>query len=63
MGAQKIEERLDGEQMATKKRVDAITRGVARATEWLDSVLGKDAAKGFKDPIAKVVEGEREKVA
>lgn len=49
--------------MATKKRVDAITRGVARATEWLDSVLGKDAAKGFKDPIAKVVEGEREKVA
>lgn len=62
VGAQKIEERLDGEQMATKKRFDAIARAAKRVQEWLKATLGKDAAKGFEEPITNVVEGEKERV-
>lgn len=61
VGAQKIEERLDGEQSATKKRFEAVQRAAKRAGEWLAATLGKEASKGFTEPIAKVVEGEREK--
>lgn len=62
VGALKLEERLNSEQPATKKRIDAIVRAEKRVNEWLKTNLGKDTAKGFADAIEKVVEGEREKV-
>lgn len=61
VGAIKIEERLDGEQMATKKRHDAIVRAAKRVQDWLKVNLGKDAAKGFEQGIDEACEGEREK--
>lgn len=61
VGALKIEERLDSEQMATKKRFDAISRASKRVNEWLKINLGKDTAKGFADTIYQVVDAEAEK--
>jgi hypothetical protein len=61
VGTIKIEERLDSEQLATKKRFDAITRATKRLNEWLKVNLGKDAAKGFAEAIDKVIEGEKDK--
>jgi hypothetical protein len=61
VGAIKIEERLDSEQMATKKRFDAITRADRRVNDWLKANLGKDTAKGFEAEIIEVIEGEKEK--
>lgn len=62
VGAIKIEERLDGEQLATKKRIDAITRAAKRVNDWLKANLGKDTAKGFEDAIVDAVEAEQGKV-
>lgn len=61
VGQQKIEERLDSEQPASKKRFDAIQRAAKRLNEWLRGTLGKEVAKGFEDRIFKAVEAEREK--
>jgi len=61
VGGIKIEERLDSEQMATKKRFDAITRAGRRVNDWLKANLGKDTAKGFEAGIIEAVEGEKEK--
>jgi hypothetical protein len=61
VGTVKIEERLDSEQLATKKRFDAITRAAKRLNDWLKVNLGKDVAKGFAEALDKVVDGEKEK--
>ncbi len=61
VGASKIEERLDSEQVSSKKRFDAITRAAKRVNEWLRANVGKDAAKGFEEAIYKVVDAEKEK--
>lgn len=60
VGSQKIEERLDSEQRAFKKRCDAVSEAGKRAFRWLKDNL-KDSAKGFEDGITKVVIGEQDK--
>jgi len=62
VGARKLEERLDNEQRSTKKRFDAIGQAAKRVQDWLKANLGKDAAKGFDEVIAKVLEDEKDKV-
>lgn len=61
VGALKIEERLDSEQLATKKRFDAISRASKRVNDWLKVNLGKDTAKGFSETIYQVVDSEADK--
>lgn len=61
VGANRIEERLDSDQVSAKKRFEAIQWASARLTKWLKANLGKDAAKGFEEAIFTVVEGEKEK--
>lgn len=63
VGKHRIEERLDSEQPASKKRFDAIQRASNRVNEWLKSTLGRDAAKGFEEAIYQAVEAEKEKAA
>ena len=60
VGAVKIEERLDSEQRAFKKRPDAVGEGAKRAMKWLKANF-KDDSKGFEDKIAKLVEAEQDK--
>lgn len=59
VGKHKIEERLDSEQKAFKVRGDAVHRAGKRAMEWLKDNL-KDNAKGFEEPIAKVIAAQIE---
>lgn len=61
VGAQKLEERLDSEQPSAKKRFDIIKRAADRFTTWTVERLGKEAAKGFKDPLEKAVQSQKER--
>lgn len=60
VGKHGLDERLDSEQPCCKKRFDAITKATKRLTEWLVANLGKDAAKGFDEGIAVILESQRE---
>lgn len=60
VGKKELTERLDSEQPASKKRSDAIDRAATRLQKWLKDQLGKEAAKGFDEPITKSLEPERE---
>lgn len=62
VGQQKLMQRLDSEQKACKTRGGAVVSEAERAIDWLVSILGKDAAKGFLDGINKVLKGEADKV-
>lgn len=61
VGKVSLQERLDSEQRAFKDRFPAITSAHKRATEWLKKEL-KDLAKGFEEPMLKIVESHRERV-
>lgn len=61
VGAVRIEERLDSEQVACKNRFGALELASTRLAKWLKANLGKDAAKGFEEAIFAVVDGEKEK--
>lgn len=61
VGAHKLEERLDSEQASSKKRADAVRRTAKRAQNWLADALGKDAAKGFEQPIDAMVSSQKER--
>jgi len=61
VGAARIEERLDSEQVSAKKRFEAIQWAAARLTKWLKANVGKDAAKGFEETIYAAVDAEKEK--
>lgn len=61
IGQRTLDERLDTEQPCSKKRADMIKRAAKRLGEWLFDSLGKDAAKGFEEPIAAAVEGQMER--
>lgn len=54
IGTRVLEERLDAEQPASKKRPDQIKRTLKRFGEWLEENLGHEEAKGFKNQIALV---------
>lgn len=54
IGTRVLEERLDSEQPASKKRPDQIKRTLKRFGEWLEENLGHEEAKGFKNQIALV---------
>jgi hypothetical protein len=61
IGQRTLDERLDTEQPCSKKRADMIKRAAKRLGEWLFDSLGKDAAKGFEEPIAAAVEAHKER--
>ena len=54
IGNQKIEERLDGEQSASKKRPDCVKQTLKRCVKWIESVTDRETAKGFKNQLALV---------
>lgn len=62
VGAHKLDERLDSEQLAAKERWPAIEVASGRYQEWLEKVLGKEAAKGFSEPLVKALAGQKERV-
>ena len=62
VGAHKLDERLDSEQMAAKERWPAIEVASGRYQEWLEKVLGKEAAKGFAEPLVKALASQKERV-
>jgi hypothetical protein len=62
IGNRKLEERLDSEQKSVKLRFDAIKIAVKRLNVWAGEQLGKEAAKGFADPINAAVEAQKERV-
>lgn len=62
IGNRKLEERLDSEQKSVKERFDAIKIAVKRLNIWAGEQLGKEAAKGFADPINAAVEAQKERV-
>lgn len=62
VGKERMEERLDSEQMSFKLRFDAVQRASKRCLGWLTDILGKDKAKGFVDQINAKVEAEKDKV-
>lgn len=61
VGKNRIEERLDSEQPAAKKRFDAITQAGKRYFKWIEATLGKDNAKGFKELLDKAIETQKER--
>lgn len=52
IGANKIEERLDGEQAASKKRPDCVKQTMRRCIKWIESVTDREVVKGFKNELA-----------
>lgn len=54
VGQHRLDERLDSEQRAYKKRDDAVNEAAKRAYKWLKDNF-KEAAKGFEDNIAAAV--------
>lgn len=61
IGKHRIDERMNSESRAYKQRVDAINTAAKRALTWLSETLGKDAGKGFADPINKAIEPHKER--
>lgn len=61
VGAHRLEERLDSEQMAAKERWGAVELASLRYQDWLEKVLGKEAAKGFAEPLVKALAGQKER--
>lgn len=61
IGARRIEERLDSEQKAVKRRPDAVKTAATRALSWINETFGKDIAKGFSKFIDDVIEAHKER--
>lgn len=61
IGTKKMEERLDSEQPSYKKRIDAVTKALARFSKWVEKSFDKDAAKGFETAISDIIVGEKDK--
>ena len=55
IGKNTVTERLDGEQQATKKRPEAVKRGVKRFVEWVSANLGAEESKGFANQANLVI--------
>jgi hypothetical protein len=62
IGAIRLEERLDSEQKAWRTREAAVNTACTRALEWIEAMLGTEAAKGFCDGIKKLAAAETGKV-
>lgn len=62
IGEHKLDERLNTEALGYKVRFDAVRKTGERLMLWLSETLGKEAAKGFEDPILKAIDAEKEKV-
>lgn len=60
VGKNALQERLDSEQKAAKRRADAIVSTAKRASEWLKANL-KELSKGFEQPLAKALEAQLER--
>jgi hypothetical protein len=61
VGAHSLNQRLDSEQPSDKTRWGAIRRQAIYLEQWLTEKLGKDSAKGFKDPIEKALNAQKER--
>lgn len=61
IGEKKLEERLDSEQPAFKKRFDAVLRSSKRCVEWVIECMGKEASKGICELITPKIDAEKEK--
>ena len=61
IGTREITERLDNEQICSKKRYDQISRSCKRFTEWLTENLGEEEAKGFLNQLALVKAGHADR--
>jgi hypothetical protein len=61
IGTRIIVERLDSEQLASKKRFDAVKRGAKRFTDWLIENMGEEASKGFQNVLADVLIAHKER--
>lgn len=62
VGKQSIDERLDSEQRSVVNRFDAVKSSAARATTWLKTAIGTEAAKGFEESIKALIESQKERV-
>ncbi len=62
IGTRVLEERLDCEQPASKKRPDQIKRTLKRFGEWLEENLGREESKGFKNQIELVLAEHSERI-
>jgi hypothetical protein len=62
IGQNVLNQRLDSEQPSDKTRWGAIRRQAVYLEQWLTEKLGKDNAKGFKDPIEKALNAQKELV-
>lgn len=60
VGKSTLEERLDSEQRSWKTRTDAVSRAGKRASEWFKETF-KDEAKGFEEPLAKMLAEQAER--
>lgn len=62
IGQHEISERLDGDGPGSKKRYDQVKRGLKQFDVWLETNLGREEAKGFRNAIelVKVEQAERE---
>lgn len=61
IGKHKLIERMDSEQVAFKKRADAVRTAAKRAQDWLVKSLGKETAKGFETGITAAVDSNKER--
>jgi len=62
IGRHMLNQRLDSEQPSDKSRWGAIKRQALWLETWMLEELGKEAAKGFKEPIEKALNEQKEKV-
>lgn len=62
IGIRTLNQRLDSEQQSDKTRWGAIRRSALYLEGWLVDMLGQDNAKGFKEPIEKALNAQKERV-
>jgi len=61
LGTRILNERLDSEQPACRKRFDMVKQACKRFNAWLEANLGPEGAKGFQNSIADVLAKHRER--
>lgn len=62
IGVHTLKQRLDSEQPSDKSRWGAIKRQATYLETWMLQELGKESAKGFKEPVEKALNAQKERV-